>query len=47
MDNEWFDKYMYEVVVRKEFVDPTLVKIYEDEKGFISLPPWDPLGALA
>jgi bleomycin hydrolase len=45
MMDEWFDEYVYEVVVRKEYLSPELLKILDTEPIVLSL--WDPLGALA
>lgn len=45
MTDAWFDEYMYEVVVRREFVPEELLKVLETEP--VPLEPWDPMGALA
>jgi bleomycin hydrolase len=45
MMDEWFDEYVYEVVVRKEYLSPELVKILDTEP--LVLPFWDPMCSLA
>ncbi len=45
MIDEWFDQYVYEVVVRKEYLAPELLKILDTKP--VVLPFWDPLGSLA
>jgi len=45
MMDEWFDQYLYEVVVRKEYLSPDLVKIFDTEPVVLSF--WDPLCSLA
>lgn len=45
MADSWFDEFMYEVVVRNEFVpDAALDALKEDP---VPLDPWDPMGSLA
>jgi bleomycin hydrolase len=45
MMDEWFDEYLFEVVVRKEYLSPELVKILDTEPVVLSL--WDPMCSLA
>jgi len=45
MSDDWFDAYMYEVVVDKRFIPAELLPLLETDP--IVLPPWDPMGALA
>ena len=45
MMDEWFDQYVYEVVVRKEYLSPELLKILDTEPVVVSF--WDPMGTLA
>ena len=45
MMDEWFDEYLYEVVVRKEYLSPELLKILDTEPVVLSL--WDPMCSLA
>jgi bleomycin hydrolase len=45
MMDEWFDEYLYEVVVRKEYLSPELLKILDTEPIVLSF--WDPMGTLA
>lgn len=45
MTDSWFDEYNYEVVVHKEYLSKDLLTLYQ--KDPVSLPPWDPMGALA
>lgn len=41
MTDEWFDEYMFRVVVEKRFVPENLLKLYKHEPT--RLPAWDPL----
>jgi len=45
MMDKWFDQYLYEVVVRKEYLSPDLLKILDTEPVVLSF--WDPLCSLA
>ncbi len=45
MTDAWFDQYLYEVVVDREFVDEATLSLLNGEAT--SLPPWDPMGSLA
>jgi bleomycin hydrolase len=45
MMDEWFNEYVYEVVVRKEYLSPELLKILDTEPIVLAF--WDPLGTLA
>ena len=45
MMDEWFDEYLYEVVVRKDCLQPELLKILETEPE--TLPLWDAMCSLA
>lgn len=45
MTDAWFDEYMYEVLVRKEFVPAEALAALAGEP--VVLPPWDPMGSLA
>jgi len=45
MNDGWFDRYIYEVAVRKELLPDDLRKALEMPPT--ELPPWDPMGALA
>ena len=46
MSDEWFDQYLYEVVVNKKYLESDIVDLYEKQDAQL-LPPWDPMGALA
>ena len=46
MSDEWFDEFLYEIVVDKKYLDDEYVKLFEKEEAKL-LPPWDPMGALA
>jgi bleomycin hydrolase len=37
--DEWFDEYMFRIVVHKKFVTPEVLEIYETEATM--LPAWD------
>lgn len=43
MTDEWFNEYMFRVVVNKKYVDPKIQKILKQQP--ILLPPWDPMFA--
>lgn len=45
MSDDWFDEYMYQIVVDKKYLPEELVSEYEAEP--IMLEPWDPMGSLA
>ncbi|MCB8944275.1 MAG: C1 family peptidase [Ardenticatenaceae bacterium] len=45
MSDAWFEEYMYEVVVDKQYVSAEIVALLDTEP--VVLPPWDPMGALA
>ena len=44
MMDEWFDEYVYEVVVWKESIPPELSKILDSKT--VLLPHWEPMCAL-
>jgi bleomycin hydrolase len=41
MTDEWFNEYMFRIVIRKEFIDNEILKILKTEP--IILPAWDPM----
>lgn len=43
MTDEWFDEYMFRLVIHKGFIDNKTLKILDTEPVF--LPPWDPMFA--
>ena len=45
MTSDWFKEFVFEVVVDKSVVPPSVLTVGEMEP--IVLPAWDPLGALA
>lgn len=45
MSDEWFNEYVYQVVVNKKFLSPGFKE--KPEQAPIHLPPWDPMGSLA
>lgn len=45
MTDEWFDEFTYQVVIRKDELEEDILAILKQEPK--SLPPWDPMGALA
>jgi bleomycin hydrolase len=45
MNDNWFDEYVYQVVINKKYVPKNLLKLYSEEP--IVLPPWHPMGTLA
>jgi len=45
MNDDWFNEYLYQVVVPKKYLSPTLQKVLKEKP--IELKPWDPMGSLA
>lgn len=45
MTDEWFDEFVYQVVIRKDELESDILEILKQEPSV--LPPWDPMGALA
>ena len=45
MSDGWFDRYMYQVVVKRQYLSDEILRAYEEDP--IVLAPWDPMGALA
>ncbi len=45
MTDEWFDQYMYQVVVNRKYLSPEILAAYDSDP--VVLEPWDPMGALA
>lgn len=43
MTDEWFDEYMFRLIIRKKYIDTETLKISSMEP--ILLPPWDPMFA--
>lgn len=41
MTDEWFNEYMFRIVIHKDFVNPEILKILSSKA--ILLPPWDPM----
>ncbi len=41
MTDEWFDEYMFRLVIHKKYVDEKVLKILKQEP--VVLPPWDPM----
>lgn len=41
MEDDWFDEYMFRLVIKKEFIDKEALEILDTEP--IMLPPWDPM----
>jgi bleomycin hydrolase len=46
MSDDWFDQYLYEVVINKKYLESNIIDLYENQHAKL-LPPWDPMGALA
>lgn len=47
MADSWFDEYVFEVAVRRSDLDETERGIVDADAEVITLPAWDPMGALA
>jgi bleomycin hydrolase len=45
MMDEWFDEYVFEITVRKEYLSPELLSVLCTKP--VVLAPWDPMGGLA
>lgn len=45
MTDEWFDEFVYEVVVDNKYASEDVLEVMKQEP--IHLDPWDPFGALA
>lgn len=45
MSDDWFDEYMYQIVVNRKYLSEELLAEYQAEP--IMLEPWDPMGSLA
>lgn len=45
MSNSWFEKYTYQVVINKKYLNKKELKALEED--LIVLKPWDPMGTLA
>ena len=45
MSDNWFNEYMYEIVIDKKYLPKKIVKLYNEDP--IELAPWDPMGSLA
>lgn len=45
MSDEWFDEYVYEVMVDRKYLPLNLLEVLETEPTVLK--PWDPMGALA
>jgi bleomycin hydrolase len=45
MSDEWFNEYLYQVVVHKKYLSPAMLTALAQEP--IQLEPWDPMGSLA
>ncbi|ODV70171.1 peptidase C1B, bleomycin hydrolase [Hyphopichia burtonii NRRL Y-1933] len=46
MTDDWFDEYVFQIVTNKKYTDKDLYDVYK-KKDFVTLPFYDPLGALA
>ena len=46
MTDDWFNEFVYQIVIPKSVVPVELKKVYEDGKPLV-LPAWDPMGSLA
>ena len=44
MTDNWFNEYMFRLVIKKEYVSPSAIQILDTEPTL--LPPWDPMFAL-
>jgi bleomycin hydrolase len=44
MSDEWFDEYVYAVVIQRKYIPDGLMNIFREEP--VVLPPWDPMYSL-
>ena len=47
LTDEWFSKYVYQVVVNKKHLKTEELEAYNENKYYMELEPWDPMGTLA
>lgn len=47
LTDDWFDSYVYQVVVNKKHLKPEELEAYNESKYYMELEPWDPMGTLA
>lgn len=45
MSDEWFDEYVYQILINKKYLDKEILVSYDEEPK--ELEPWDPMGSLA
>lgn len=45
MSDQWFDEYMYQVVIHKKYLDKKILEALKQDP--VVLKPWDPMGSLA
>ncbi len=44
MYNDWFDEYVYAVIINKKYLPKKVQKIFQQKP--VHLPPWDPMATL-
>lgn len=47
MDHQYFKDYVYQIVVSKLMLLSSHIDVFESKENVVTLPPWDPMGALA
>ncbi len=47
LSNDWFNEYVFEVIINKKYATNKMLKSYKDDGNIITLPIWDPFGSLA
>ena len=47
MSNNWFKKYVYSIVVKKDTLDPKILKIFKNTANYIEVEPWGYMGCAA
>lgn len=47
LTDEWFNSYVYQVVINKKHLKPEELEAYNENKYYMELEPWDPMGTLA
>ena len=47
LTDDWFNSYVYQVVINKKHLKPEELEAYNENKYYMELEPWDPMGTLA
>ena len=47
LTDDWFNSFVYQVVINKKHLKPEELEAYNENKYYMELEPWDPMGTLA